>query len=136
MRFLRAGLVTLLPGGPGIASAGIMTGPRGAPLDWDSVAAGNTCRRTSQETRPGLSHGLIGVASAAVERREASPLRVLRDAAEHSEGAAASADAASFGLRLPALRLPSFKGGTKNWRGCWNAKTRMRWRRGNASLRA
>src|ERR1700727_2318681 len=39
---------------------------------------------------------LIGVASAAVERREAGPLRVLRDGAEHSEGAAASADAASW----------------------------------------
>jgi hypothetical protein len=58
VRFPRAGLVTQLPGGPGIASAGMMTGLRGAPLDWDSASAGNTCRRKSQETRPGLSHGI------------------------------------------------------------------------------
>ncbi len=32
VRFLRAGLVTPLPGGLGIAPAGIMTGARGAPL--------------------------------------------------------------------------------------------------------
>jgi len=32
VRFLRAGLVTPLPGGPGIVPAGIMTGARGAPL--------------------------------------------------------------------------------------------------------
>ena len=36
VRFLRAGLVTPLSGGPGIGSAGIMTGLRGASLDWDS----------------------------------------------------------------------------------------------------
>jgi hypothetical protein len=32
MRFLRAGFVTPLPGGPGIDPADIMTGVRGAPL--------------------------------------------------------------------------------------------------------
>ena len=32
VRFLRAGLVTPLPGGPGIVPAGIMTGARGASL--------------------------------------------------------------------------------------------------------
>jgi hypothetical protein len=32
VRFLRAGLVTPLPGGPGIDPAGIMTGVRGASL--------------------------------------------------------------------------------------------------------
>jgi hypothetical protein len=58
VRFPRAGLVTLLPGGLGIASAGMMTGLRGAPLDWDSATAGNACCRKSQETRPGLSLGL------------------------------------------------------------------------------
>jgi hypothetical protein len=36
VRFLRAGLVTPLPGGSGIALAGTMTGPRGASLDCDS----------------------------------------------------------------------------------------------------
>jgi hypothetical protein len=36
VRYLRAGLVTPLPGGPGIVPAGIKTGARGAPLkrDW------------------------------------------------------------------------------------------------------
>ena len=58
VRFPRAGLVTLLPGGLGIASAGMMTGLRGAPLDWDSATAGNACCRKSQETRPGLSLGI------------------------------------------------------------------------------
>ena len=38
VRFPRAGLVTLLPGGLGIASAGMMTGLRSVPLDWDSGA--------------------------------------------------------------------------------------------------
>jgi hypothetical protein len=37
VRFPRAGFVTLLPGGLGIGSAGMMTGLRGASLDWDSV---------------------------------------------------------------------------------------------------
>jgi hypothetical protein len=32
VRFLRAGLVTPLPGGPGIVPAGMMTGARGASL--------------------------------------------------------------------------------------------------------
>jgi hypothetical protein len=58
MRFPRAGLVTSLPGGPGIALAGIMTGLRGAPLDWDSARRVTPARGTSQETRPGLSHGI------------------------------------------------------------------------------
>ncbi len=35
VRFLRAGLVTPLPGGPGIVPAGIKTGARGAPLKRD-----------------------------------------------------------------------------------------------------
>ena len=58
VRFLRVGLVTPLPGGPGIVPAGIMTGPRGASLDWDSVSRVTPARRTSQETRPGLSGGI------------------------------------------------------------------------------
>ena len=49
----------------------------------------------------------IGVASAAVERREASPLRVLlKVSGENSEGAAAPAGAVFRNARLPALRLP------------------------------
>ena len=58
VRFLRAGLVTPLPGGPGIGSAGIMTGLRGASLDWDSGRRLTPAGRKSQETRPGLSHGI------------------------------------------------------------------------------
>jgi hypothetical protein len=46
------------PGGPGIALAGITTGLRGAPLDWDSARRVTPARGTSQETRPGLSHGI------------------------------------------------------------------------------
>ena len=60
------------PGGPGIASAGMMTGLRGAPLDWDSTWRLTAAGGTSQETRPGLSHALDCGASAAVERRKAS----------------------------------------------------------------
>ena len=95
MRFPRAGLVTLLPGGLGIASAGMMTGLRGAPLDWDSATAGNACCRTSQETRPGLSLGLDwrGKRRGGAPRGEPPPYASLDT--EHSEGAAASADAAS-----------------------------------------
>src|ERR1700735_5530032 len=58
VRFLRAGLVTPLPGGSGIGSAGTMTGPRGASLDWDSAWRVMPALRKSQETRPGLSHGI------------------------------------------------------------------------------
>jgi len=58
VRFLRVGFVTPLPGGPGIASAGTTTGPRGASLDWDSVWRVTPVWRTSQETRPGLSGGI------------------------------------------------------------------------------
>ena len=38
VRFLRAGLVTPLPGGPGIVPAGITTGARGASLKRDAEA--------------------------------------------------------------------------------------------------
>ena len=40
VRFLRAGLLTPLPGGPGIVPAGITTGARGASLKRDD-GAGN-----------------------------------------------------------------------------------------------
>jgi hypothetical protein len=46
------------PGGLGIASAGMMTGLRGAPLDWDSTWRLTAAGGASQETRPGLSHGI------------------------------------------------------------------------------
>ncbi len=46
------------PGGLGIALAGTMTGLRGAPLDWDSTWRLTAAGGTSQETRPGLSHGI------------------------------------------------------------------------------
>ena len=46
------------PGGLGIGLAGTMTGLRGAPLDWDSARRVTPARGTSQETRPGLSHGI------------------------------------------------------------------------------
>src|ERR1700722_7452511 len=45
--------------------------------------------------------------------------------AEDSEGAAASVDAASWCAPFGAPPPFFFKGGTQNWRGCWNAKTRM-----------
>jgi len=41
-----------LPGGSGIGSAGTMTGPRGASLDWDSAWRVTLAGRKSQETRP------------------------------------------------------------------------------------
>ena len=53
----------------------------------------------SRKRGPGLSQGVTALASAAVERREASALNAKR--------AAASADAANGWMRLPALRLPS-----------------------------
>jgi hypothetical protein len=40
----RAERHTALPGGSGIGSAGTMTGPRGASLDWDSARRGNARR--------------------------------------------------------------------------------------------
>jgi hypothetical protein len=42
MRFLRAGLVTSLPGGSGIVPAGIMTGAPGAWLKRAASGAGNS----------------------------------------------------------------------------------------------
>src|SRR5208282_5908913 len=70
---------------------------------------------------------LICVASAAVERREASPPRYPPKAAEGTEGGVAPAVAA-FTTRLSALRSPRFfAGGGRSWLG----KTRARMRREN-----
>ena len=53
---------------------------------------------------------LIGVASAAVERREASPLRVFRDKTRKIRRGRPHPLMRFPSLRLPALRLPSFQG--------------------------
>jgi hypothetical protein len=58
VRFLRAGLVTPLPGGPGIDPAGIMTGARGASLYLPSMARVTPASSRWHEARPGLSDGI------------------------------------------------------------------------------
>jgi hypothetical protein len=58
VRFLRAGLVTLLPGGLGIDPAGTMTGARGASLWVRSMVRVTPASSRSHETRPGLSRGI------------------------------------------------------------------------------
>src|SRR5208282_5626266 len=58
VRFLRAGLVTPLPGGLGIDPAGIMTGARGASLQARAMAKVTPLPAVSREARPGLSHGI------------------------------------------------------------------------------
>src|ERR1700691_1571471 len=58
VRFLRAGLVTPLPGGLGIDPAGIMTGARGASLWVRSMVRGTPAPSRSHEARPGLSRGI------------------------------------------------------------------------------
>jgi hypothetical protein len=58
VRFLRAGLVTPLPGGPGIDPAGIMTGARGASLWVRSMVWVTPASSRSHEARPGLSRGI------------------------------------------------------------------------------
>jgi hypothetical protein len=58
VRFLRAGLVTPLPGGLGIEPAGTMTGARGASLQARISAEVTPSHRVSREARPGLSHGI------------------------------------------------------------------------------
>src|ERR1700733_10646583 len=96
----------------------MMTGLRGASLDWDTATAGNACCRKSQETRPGLSLGidLRGKRRGGAPRGEPPPYASL--GTEHSEGAAASADAASIQLRLTALRLPFWEAQELAWRHC------------------
>ncbi len=98
VRFLRAGLVTPLPGGPGIDPAGIMPGARGASLKRGSRRG---CRvPASREARLGLRQGVQSPRQAprwSAERR-ARPVSARR--------AAAPADAAPRHLRLSALRLP------------------------------
>src|SRR5579883_1124502 len=58
VRFLRAGLVTPLPGGPGIVPAGITTGARGAPLKCDPGVRVTPAHSPSREARPGLSRSV------------------------------------------------------------------------------
>jgi hypothetical protein len=58
VRFLRAGLVTPLPGGLGIDPAGIMTGARGASLQARAMAKVTPLPAVSREARPGLSDGI------------------------------------------------------------------------------
>ena len=58
VRFLRAGLVTLLPGGLGIGPAGTMTGARGASLWVRSVVRVTPVPYRSPEAWPGLSRGI------------------------------------------------------------------------------
>src|ERR1700730_13203291 len=89
-----------------------MTGLRGASLDWDSGWRVTPGVRTSQETRPGLSHGINLRGKNRGGAPEGARARSTREW-QHSPvwRAAASADAAPRHLRLTALRLPSFKGG-------------------------
>jgi hypothetical protein len=101
MRFLRAGLVTPLPGGPGIESIGITTGLRGASLDWDSGRRVTPARCTSQETRPGLSHGinLRGKRRSGAPRGERTDRKVRCRASQHG-----------FYITAPSRRsTPSFR---------------------------
>jgi hypothetical protein len=58
VRFLRVGLVTLLPGGLGIDPAGTMTGARGASLWVRSMVWVTPASSRSHEARPGLSRGI------------------------------------------------------------------------------
>jgi hypothetical protein len=58
VRFLRAGIVTSLPGGLGIDPAGTMTGARGASLWVRSVVWVTPKPSRSHEARPGLSRGI------------------------------------------------------------------------------
>ena len=58
VRFLRAGLVTPLPGGLGIDPAGTMTGARGASLWVRSMVRVTPASSRSHEARPGLSRGI------------------------------------------------------------------------------
>jgi hypothetical protein len=58
VRFLRVGLVTPLPGGPGIIPAGMTTGARGAPLKRDWRRGLTPASSRSREARPGLSPGV------------------------------------------------------------------------------
>ena len=109
VRFLRAGLVTPLPGGLGIGSAGIMTGLRGASLDWDSGRRVTAAARTSQETRPGLSHGidLRGKRRGGAPRGERVPLDALprpkRSQMATSDCVARTVDGAPVGALPPSF---------------------------------
>jgi hypothetical protein len=72
VRFLRAGLVTPLPGGPGIGPAGITTGARGAPLKRDQKRRLRLRVFIARSTARAESKRSVAATSAAVERREAS----------------------------------------------------------------
>jgi hypothetical protein len=114
MRFLRAGLVPSLPGGPGIVPAGTMTGARGTSLKRDRpVAAGSACMRRSREARPGLSRGVRSPRQAPWWRaRKASALRSARCRIRRC---------GHGWMRLSALRLPSFSGDWLRGLTCWHS---------------
>jgi hypothetical protein len=107
VRFPRARFVTTLPGGSGIALAGTMTGPRGASLDWDSARRVTPAARKSQETRPGLSHGidLRGKRRGGAPRGERPPMRPLPHP-KRQRMATFVCVVRQWMVRLSALRLP------------------------------
>jgi hypothetical protein len=123
VRFLRAGLVTPLPGGPGIGPAGITTGARGAPLKRDRKR--RPCLRVfiARSTAWAESKRSVAATSAAVERREASGPRWGRFRAAGGFAQTAQACLRCIGkrqrllvrrgqwmVRLSALRLPFIAG--------------------------
>ncbi len=119
----RAGLVTSLPGGPGIDPAGIMTGARGASLKRDAKAK-VTPSRCIARSAAWIELRQMAEASAAVERRKASALRSARGRAPQSTD-----DWCAFS----ALRLPLFFLEAKDW-WLWSAKPGRGRRRGKEML--
>src|ERR1700722_18109043 len=104
-----------------------MTGPRGASLDWDSRRQVTPAVRKSQETRPGLSHGidLRGKRRGGAPKGERVPLDALPRPEAPADGNIRRCGADSGRLRLSALRLPSFRARHES------NKTRARMRCGN-----
>jgi hypothetical protein len=137
VRFLRAGLVILLPGGPGIDSSGITTGARGAPLRAPVMVRVTPAPARRRETRPGLSRGinLRGQNRGGAPKGERACAKPAAAPEALSGGNACECGAAKGRLRLSALRLPSFCSGGRNFRAV-RRKARMQTHRENGVLLA
>src|SRR5580693_9036687 len=97
----RGWVCSLLPGGLGIMSPGIMTGVGGASLDWDRRRRVTPVRTASQEAWPEADLGdeILLEMRAVVERRQACALQ---------KGARRIARCGGGTQRLPAFRFLHF----------------------------
>src|SRR5208282_1607312 len=115
VRFLRAGLVTPLPGGLGIDPAGIMTGARGASLQARAMAKVTPLPAVSREARPGLSDGINlrrkrrGGAPRGERASPSPPSPACGGGRRGAQGARRASQARTCGAPVGAP-LPSFRG--------------------------